>query len=617
MRQFHEYLLNENIVLSELTEDFLDHFLKQKALQPKTSRVYKSQLLMYLDYLYAKKLISFDPKGLRIKPSPLPVPNAAKAFLQTKKGFRSATTTRKFHRWLDGAGIDLKDLTIENVKDNLEYQLKSCPVVTGNIYKSQLLGYLDYLSGEKRIGFDTKPLRIRPDPSPLPEIAYDFLRGEGSDYCKGTLRAFHNWLRSNGITLKEMNPEMLEEFNKHRLEFVTEKTKHNQWLKLLRYLDFLYGNGVIGFNPTQLREEPTVFQLPEEALSFLSNYGAVIKKSTLNGYLTSLRRFYKCLEMSELTLDELKPIHMERFAKWMLDAALCPSTRYGTFVCLRVYFRWLGDHRILSIDSEELIKPEIFPKMPKYLPRPFPQAADIEMQARLSKSDDMYHQGLLLMRYTGVRLGELIGLEFECLQYSHDNMLYLKVPLGKLNNERLVPIDDKTHEIIKGLKSGRPPSSKHLLETPRGKKTNQVNYSKALKEISTGLDLHGPAQTHRLRHTYATSMLNGGMSLVGLMKLLGHHDHRMTLRYSAITTETVRDEYMDALGKLQNRYKDVSFKTNQPKDPRKQINDAIKWVQKNCISDNDEVNKRLGRIILRLQRAETALGMLMKEAFDT
>jgi hypothetical protein len=52
-------------------------------------------------------------------------------------------------------------------------------------------------------------------------------------------------------------------------------------------------------------------------------------------------------------------------------------------------------------------------------------------------------------------------------------------------------------------------------------------------------------------------MLNGGMSLVGLMKILGHNDHRMTLRYSTKTTETVRDEYMSALRKIADRYQGI------------------------------------------------------------
>ena len=41
--------------------------------------------------------------------------------------------------------------------------------------------------------------------------------------------------------------------------------------------------------------------------------------------------------------------------------------------------------------------------------------------------------------------------------------------------------------------------------------------------------------------------MTGGMSLMGVMKLLGHRDYRMTLRYTEITLETVGDEYYAAL----------------------------------------------------------------------
>jgi len=48
--------------------------------------------------------------------------------------------------------------------------------------------------------------------------------------------------------------------------------------------------------------------------------------------------------------------------------------------------------------------------------------------------------------------------------------------------------------------------------------------------LAEDLPLPEPLTTHRLRHTFATSLMNGGMSLVGIMKLLDHRDYRMTLR---------------------------------------------------------------------------------------
>ena len=60
--------------------------------------------------------------------------------------------------------------------------------------------------------------------------------------------------------------------------------------------------------------------------------------------------------------------------------------------------------------------------------------------------------------------------------------------------------------------------------------------------------------THRLRHTYATSMLAGGMSLPSVMRILGHSDYRMTLRYAAITDSTVFTEFAAALVHNAERY---------------------------------------------------------------
>jgi site-specific recombinase XerD len=55
-----------------------------------------------------------------------------------------------------------------------------------------------------------------------------------------------------------------------------------------------------------------------------------------------------------------------------------------------------------------------------------------------------------------------------------------------------------------------------------------------------GLDIPGPVVSHRLRHTYATELLNAGQSIIAVMKLLGHRSLRMTMRYAAITHRPVK-----------------------------------------------------------------------------
>jgi hypothetical protein len=63
-----------------------------------------------------------------------------------------------------------------------------------------------------------------------------------------------------------------------------------------------------------------------------------------------------------------------------------------------------------------------------------------QLQKRLKQSDSSVALGLYLMRRTGLRVGELRRLARDCVRADHSGNHFLKVPLGKLDNERLVPL---------------------------------------------------------------------------------------------------------------------------------------------------------------------------------
>ena len=100
-------------------------------------------------------------------------------------------------------------------------------------------------------------------------------------------------------------------------------------------------------------------------------------------------------------------------------------------------------------------------------------------------------------------------------------------------------------------------------------------------------DLPDPVRitSHRLRHTYATEMLSAGMSLLGVMRLLGHRDYRMTLRYTAITPETVGDEYNKALVQLATKYRLPTPPTSERSpDPDELLEHLSRWLRKHAPS---------------------------------
>ena len=56
---------------------------------------------------------------------------------------------------------------------------------------------------------------------------------------------------------------------------------------------------------------------------------------------------------------------------------------------------------------------------------------------------------------------------------------------------------------------------------------------------------------HSLRHTYASELLNAGMRLECLQKLMGHQDIEMTGRYARLTDITRKEEYFRAMAKIE------------------------------------------------------------------
>jgi site-specific recombinase XerD len=311
------------------------------------------------------------------------------------------------------------------------------------------------------------------------------------------------------------------------------------------------------------------------------------KLSTCYSITDHLRDFHAWLAAQDIALGQIDRPAIERWLKSMVDRGLAPQTRHLRIYRVRWYLRWLAERGAAALDSDELIRPSDLPKLPSYLPRPFPTNADREMQRRLLADDTLYGKALFLMRRTGLRIGELARLEPQCLLAEPGTNALLKVPLGKLDNERLIPIDQETRKVLESLTRACPRGAPFLLEPGSSRKGLVERLRATLKQAATGLDITGPVVSHRLRHTYATELLNAGLSLVSIMKLLGHRSFRMTMRYAAITQDTMAKDYHAAIQRISAQY-DVPLSsaiTAEP-DPLRMLTDTISWLRKNVLPDS-------------------------------
>lgn len=273
-----------------------------------------------------------------------------------------------------------------------------------------------------------------------------------------------------------------------------------------------------------------------------------------------------------------------------------------------------------------LIDRRDLPPRPRYLPRPLSSEEDKRLQQELLRTGGLYANALLLLRATGIRIGECVDLPLDCLRRLGTEQCALHVPLGKLHTERLVPADTEVRRIVEQIltlrSSTRPArlakSQDFLL--PRGARHSLMNALRsALAQAGQGAGCSTRVTPHRLRHSFATEMLRLGLSLPALMRLLGHKDIRMTLRYVQVTQQDLQREFHQALQNAAHRHRlpTLAFAKNIPSTSSAGICQALATTRhllemyRRQLGDEKtrrklhRLDKRLLAIASQLQRIQT------------
>jgi integrase len=198
-------------------------------------------------------------------------------------------------------------------------------------------------------------------------------------------------------------------------------------------------------------------------------------------------------------------------------------------------------------DLARLIRREDSPRPPQRLPRALTTLQDQLIQQELLGRNDLSANVFLLLRHTGMRIGEGVDLSWDCLRNVAPDRWAIHVPLGKLKTERMVPVDSFVCELVQRLRFFRSfdplPFDGHLLARPHGKTAliRQLRYY--LHEVSVAAGIPTRIVPHQLRHTYASEMVRSGVTLPALMKLLGHSDPGMTMRYVNVASNDLQREF--------------------------------------------------------------------------
>jgi integrase len=226
--------------------------------------------------------------------------------------------------------------------------------------------------------------------------------------------------------------------------------------------------------------------------------------------------------------------------------SLAPAVYISRLMRLRCILEELAWTEQLP-DLAHLIRREDSPRPPQRLPRALTALQDQLIQQELLRRNDLSANIFLLLRHTGMRIGECVDLSCDCLRNVAPDRWAIHVPLGKLKTERMVPVDSFVCELVQRLRFFRSfdpllPDG-HLLSRPHGKTAliRQLRYY--LHEVCAAAGIPTRIVPHQFRHTYASEMVRSGVTLPALMKLLGHSDPGMTMRYVEVAGNDLQREF--------------------------------------------------------------------------
>jgi integrase len=284
----------------------------------------------------------------------------------------------------------------------------------------------------------------------------------------------------------------------------------------------------------------------------VDSLSAALSPDTTRHYRGTARSFLSYLGADHPALNRLHQLRREpHILGWMSRLRsqappLMTASYINRLIALRCIFNELAWTEQLP-ELAHLIRREDIPRLPRRLPRPLTAEQDQLLQQEFLRRNDLGGNAFLLIRHTGMRIGECVDLSFDCLRTTAPDQWAIHVPLGKLKTERLVPVDSFVCELAQRLRFFRsldPLSADgRLLARPRTKEALVRQLRDYLHQVCHSLGLSTRIVPHQLRHTYATEMLRAGVGFPVLMKLLGHTSPEMTMRYLDVALTDLQREF--------------------------------------------------------------------------
>ncbi len=252
-------------------------------------------------------------------------------------------------------------------------------------------------------------------------------------------------------------------------------------------------------------------------------------------------RFTGIKNINEVTVENVRALFLygRTVRKWKTNTYLV------FFKSLLVFFRWCVKQGVLNKNPVEEIET---PKLEKYLPPKLTKQDSL----RLLETIHNYPYDYPFLRYrnyailstfifAGLRKQELLNLKYADVDIEN---LTIFVRQGKGAKDRIIPMSYTLAQSLKQYLEHR----KRLKKTCAGFFTSlnrnhgftDSGLKRIVEQIQTASGI--TFTVHKLRHTFATLMLEGGCDIYSLSRMMGHSDIKTTTIYLAASAEHLRSQ---------------------------------------------------------------------------
>ena len=269
--------------------------------------------------------------------------------------------------------------------------------------------------------------------------------------------------------------------------------------------------------------------------------------NTLDAYMRDVDKLFRYLAVEQVDVLDVKLEDLEHFAAFISDLGIGPRSLARILSGVRQFYRFLVIDGYLEVDPTELLES---PKQPDHLPEVLSTAeVDLLEQAiDLSKWEGHRNRAIIEVLFScGLRVSELINLKLSNLYIEEQ---YIRV-MGKGSKERLVPISPRALDELnywfadRNVMKIKPGEEDYVFLNRRGQHLTRTMILIMIKRYAVEAGIKKTISPHTLRHSFATSLLEGGADLRAIQAMLGHESIGTTEIYTHIDTSTLRQEILE------------------------------------------------------------------------